>query len=175
MKKNIVFAFIFIFISVNSNTQNDKYLQKVKTLDNTIKTLYGVISGEKGEARDWELFKYLFRSEAKLIPSGSNKEGKTTIRYMTPQDYINSSGDFLINSGFYEKEIARTVHKFGNIAQVFTTYEAFNHQNRSKPFMTGINSIQMIYMEGRWWIVNIFWQQASKKHPIPKEFMPKNK
>ena len=173
MKKLLLLTFLCIAFNFNSNAQ-DKYVSKVKTLDSTIKTLYGVISGDKGEARDWELFNYLFRPEAKLIPSGPNREGKTTIRYMTPQDYIDGSGNFLITSGFQEKEVARTVHRFGNIAQVFTTYEAYNHESKTKPFMTGINSVQMIYMENRWWIVNIFWQQASKKHPIPKEFMPKN-
>ena len=80
----------------------------------------------------------------------------------------------MVENGFFEKEVARSVHKFGNIAQVFTTYEAFNHLNKTKPFMTGINSVQMLYDNNRWWIVNIYWQQASKQHPIPKEFKAKN-
>lgn len=174
MKKLNIVAFLLIAFSFNTNAQTDKYLSKVKTLDSTIKTLYAVISGEKGEARDWKLFNYLFRPEAKLIPSGPNQQGETTINYITPQDYINNSGSYLINTGFQEKETARTVHKFGNIAQVFTTYEAYNHENKTKPFMTGINSIQLIHIGNRWWIVNVFWQQASKKHPIPAAFKAKN-
>ena len=93
-------------------------------------------------------------------------------RYMTPQDYINTSGKWLIENGFFEKEIARSVHKFGNIAQVFTTYEAYKSESDTQPFMRGINSVQMLYDNNRWWIINIYWQQASKKHPIPKEYLP---
>lgn len=173
MRKVTYLLFLFVLtFSISVNAQSDKYLQKVTTLDSTIKTLYSVISGEKGEARNWELFNYLFKPDAKLIPTGTNKQGVHVARYMTPQEYINTSGKWLIENGFFEKEIARSVHKFGNIAQVFTTYEAYNSESDAKPFMRGINSVQMLYDNNRWWIINIYWQQASKKNPIPKEYLP---
>ena len=175
MKKvTTICTVLLIFISVNTSAQSNNYAAKVKTLDSTIKTLYGVISGEKGEVRDWELFKFLFKPQAKLIPTGTNKQGIHVARYMTPQEYINTSGKWLVENGFFEKEVARSVHKFGNIAQVFTTYEAFKSDSDTKPFMTGINSVQMLYDNNRWWIVNIYWQQASKRNPIPEEFKSKN-
>lgn len=175
MKKvTTICTVLLIFISVNTSAQSNNYAAKVKTLDSTIKTLYGVISGEKGEVRDWELFKFLFKPQAKLIPTGTNKQGIHVARYMTPQEYINTSGKWLVENGFFEKEVARSVHKFGNIAQVFTTYEAFKSESDTKPFMTGINSVQMLYDNNRWWIVNIYWQQASKRNPIPEEFKSKN-
>lgn len=173
-KATTICAVLLIFISLNTSAQSNNYLTKVKTLDSTIKTLYGVISGEKGEVRDWNLFKYLFKPQAKLIPTGTNKQGIHVARYMTPQEYINTSGKWLVENGFFEKEVARSVHKFGNIAQVFTTYEAFKSDSDTKPFMTGINSVQMLYDNNRWWIVNIYWQQASKRNPIPEEFKSKN-
>ncbi|NVK53554.1 MAG: hypothetical protein HWD85_11515 [Flavobacteriaceae bacterium] len=172
MKKLIIFICVVAF-TANSSAQSEKYLEKVKTLDSTIKTLYEVISGPKGEARNWELFNYLFKPEAKLIPTGTNKQGIHIARYMTTKQYINISGKWVTDTGFFEKETARSVHKFGNIAQVFSTYEAYNHNNKTTPFMKGINSIQLLYDNNRWWIINIYWQQASKKHPIPKEFLPK--
>jgi hypothetical protein len=174
MKKiNYILFALLISVSLNTSAQSDKYASKVKTLGSTIKTLYAVISGEKGEARDWELFNYLFTPEAKLIPTGTNKKGVHVARYMTPKDYQNTSGKWLVENGFFEKEVARSVHKFGNIAQVFTTYEAFNHLDKTKPFMTGINSVQMLFDNNRWWIVNIYWQQASKQNPIPDAFKAK--
>lgn len=175
MKKSIYFLYLMlVLINIKTNAQTNNYVDKVQTLDNTIKTLYNVISGEKGEARDWELFKFLFKPEAKLIPTGRDKQGIYRTRYMSPQEYINTSGKWLVDNGFFEKEIARSVHKFGNIAQVFTTYEAYKSKTDTKPFMTGINSVQLLNDGKRWWIVNIYWQQASKENPIPKEFSFKN-
>jgi hypothetical protein len=171
MKKlNCILFTLLVSLSINTSAQSDTYASKVKTLDSTIKTLYAVISGEKGEARDWELFNYLFAPEAKLIPTGTNKEGVHVARFMSPQEYINTSGEWLVDNGFFEKEVARSVHKLGNIAQVFTTYEAYNHLGKTTPFMTGINSIQMLYDNNRWWIINVYWQQASKQNPIPDAF-----
>jgi hypothetical protein len=147
---------------------------KVKTLDSTIKTLYKVISGEKGAERNWEQFKYLFKPGAKLIPSGKDNEGVYKVRYMSPDDYIKSSNDWLVENGFFEKEIHRTVDTFGNITQVFSTYESFKSETDDKPFMRGINSIQLLNDGKRWWIINIYWTQETNENSIPKKYVSKN-
>ena len=171
--KVLLFALTSLFFTAHAQETND-YEDKVQTLDSTIKTLYGVISGEKGEQRNWDLFKYLFKPEAKLIPSGRNQENIHIVRYMSPQDYIDSSGKWLIENGFYEKELHRTVQTFGNITQVFSSYESFKSKDDTEPFMRGINSIQLLNDGKRWWIINIYWQQESKDIPIPEAYLPKN-
>ena len=162
----------FAFSAQAQNSEND-YLSKCQSLDSTLETLYRVISGEKGEARNWDLFNYLFKPNAKLIPSGKNKEGVYGLRYLSPQDYIDQSGGWLVENGFFEKEIHRTVNTFGNITQVFSTYESFRSEKDEVPFMRGINSIQLLNDGNRWWIVNIYWTQESEENPIPSEYLPK--
>ena len=166
-------ALCFTVLTINAQEANDDYLNKVNSLDNTIETLYAVISGEKGEARNWELFKYLFHPDAKLIPSGRNKEGLLGARFMTPQDYINGSGKWLIENGFYEIELHRKTDTFGNITQVFSTYESYRSKKDSDPFMRGINSIQLLNDGNRWWVINIYWTQETPTNPIPKQYLPK--
>lgn len=177
MKKLIPFIIVcFVLSNTIINAQDNldtKYLEKVKTLDTTLKTLYGVISGEKGEERNWQLFKYLFKPDAKLIPSGKNKEGIYNVRFMTPDDYITSSGNWLVENGFFEKEMTRSVNTFGNITQVFSTYESFKSEADTEPFMRGINSIQLLNDGVRWWIINIYWTQETEQNPIPMEYLPK--
>ncbi len=155
----------------DSNILDEKYLEKVKTLDSTLENLYGVISGEKGETRDWDLFRYLFKPDAKLIPSGKNKAGKIGSRYMTPDDYIQSSGKWLFENGFFEKEIFRKTETFGNMTQVFSTYESFHSESDEKPFMRGINSIQLLNDGERWWIINIYWTQETEENPLPSRYL----
>jgi hypothetical protein len=151
------------------------YSKLVLTMDSTIETLYSVISGEKGEERNWELFKYLFDKNAKLIPSGKNAENASVARFITPQEYIDSSGKWLVDNGFYEVEIHRKTDTFGHMAQVFSTYESYRSKLDSNPFMRGINSIQMLYDGQRWWILNIYWMQENDANPIPQEYLPKEK
>ena len=122
---------------------NWKELEK-QSLDQTINTLYSVISGDKGVERDWSLFKSLFHPDAKLIPSGPSQDGNFQAIYLSPDDYINRSGKWLYENGFHEREIHRVTDIFGNIAHIFSTYEAFRESSDEIPFMRGINSIQLM-------------------------------
>ena len=169
-----IFALCLISITIQAQENTDKYLNKVQSLDSTIESLYAVISGEKGVARDWELMKYLFHPDAKLIPSGKNKDGVYRARFMTANDYIQSSGQWLVDNGFFDKEIYRVENTFGNITQVFSTYESFHSEADSTPFMRGINSIQLLNDGNRWWIINIYWTQETEANPIPEIYLPKS-
>lgn len=170
MKKLILLLFLTSF---QVEAQKNEYAKKVQSIDSTIETLYSVISGDKGVARNWELFKYLFHKDAKLIPSGTNQQGKTGVRFMSPEEYINTSGKWLFENGFHEKEIGRTSEQFGNIAHVFSSYESFRTKTDTKPFMRGINSIQLLYDGNRWWILNVYWQAENSKNQIPKKYLNK--
>ena len=174
--KNITTFLVLLTLVFSTNAQGgtNNYDDKVKTLDSTLESLYAAISGEKGEARDWELMRYLFHPDAKLIPSGKNKEGNINAQYMTVNDYITNSGKWLVENGFFEKEIHRTTNTFGNITQVFSTYESFRSEADEKPFMRGINSIQLLNDGKRWWIINIYWTQENPENPIPETYLPKH-
>lgn len=173
MKKITFILFLFSIIST-AQEETKNYSKNVETIDSTIATLYSVISGDKGEKRDWDLFKYLFQKEAKLIATGKNKKGETVVRYMSAEDYISTSGNWLVENGFHEVEINKETQVFGNIAHVFTTYEAFKSKDDKEPFMRGINSIQLFNDGKRWWIINIYWTQESQKSPIPENYLPKD-
>ncbi len=180
--KNILIIFLLSALTTTINAQQEAKEQpkkqatdssKVFTVDNIIKTLYTTISGEKGKARNWKQFKSLFHEDAKLIPSGENKEGVFKIRYISPDEYIKSSGKWLVENGFFEKEIHRETQQFGNLVHVFSTYQSFYSETDETPFMRGINSIQLLYDNNRWWIVNIYWTNETELNPIPKAYLPK--
>lgn len=169
--KNII-GIIFLFTIGLSAQEPKDYTKNVITIDSTIASLYSVISGDKGEARNWELFKHLFQKDAKLIATGKTPKGKISTKYLTPDDYIKTSGKWLVENGFHEIEIHRETQTFGNIAHVFSTYEAYHSKDDEKPLMRGINSIQLFNDGNRWWIVNIYWKQESEQTPIPESYLP---
>lgn len=175
MKNNLICLLLVFSVSLCAQeavSEAPDYSKHVLTIDSTLETLYSVISGEKGEERNWELFKYLFHKDAKLIPSGKNPEGLSVARFMKPEGYISSSGKWLVENGFYEIEIHRETDTFGQIAQVFSTYESYRSKLDSKPFMRGINSIQLLNDGQRWWVLNIYWMQENEANPIPAQYLP---
>lgn len=60
--------------------------EDVQSVDAIIKSLYAVISGEKGKARDWDRFRSLFVPGARLMPTRVDAEGKRSIRVLTPDE-----------------------------------------------------------------------------------------
>jgi hypothetical protein len=141
-----------------------------------MKAVYDVISGDAGKVRDWDRFRSLFHADARLIPSGKNAQtGVIGARVLTPEDYIQRAGPRLEKDGFHEREIARHVDMYGNIAQVFSTYASFHKSDDKEPFMRGINSFQLLNDGKRWWVITIYWQQESPENPIPKQFLKSDK
>lgn len=148
----------------------------VGSLDSIMTAVYAAISGDAGQARDWDRFRSLFHKDARLIPSGKNaKTGVVGARAFTPDEYITRSEPFFAKEGFYETEKARHVDIYGNIAQVFSTYESRHAANDKTPFMRGINSFQLLNDGKRWWVVTIYWQGETPETPIPKKYLKSGK
>jgi hypothetical protein len=148
----------------------------VKSIDAIIAAVYDVISGPAGE-RDWDRMRSLFVSEARLIPcfpaSKDAAKPANATRVWTVDDYIKRAGPSFKTSGFFEREIARRVERFGAVAHVFSTYESRHAANDLEPFARGINSIQLFFDGTRWWTVTIFWDSERPGQTIPEDYLPK--
>lgn len=146
----------------------------VRSMDAIIAALYAVISGDAGVKRDWNRFRSLFYPGARMIPTGANaKTGKVGARIASPDDYIRANQEFLEGQGFHEQELTRHVDSFGTIAQVFSSYEARNKLSDAKPFLRGINSIQLLNDGNRWWIMTVAWSPETAASPLPDRFSKK--
>lgn len=143
----------------------------VATMDAIVAALYDVISGPAGQKRNWDRFRSLFAPGARLIPTARRPTGEVVSRVRTPEEYIQGSQTVLEQDGFFEREMSRRVEKFGNIAHIFSTYEARHKAEDEKPFMRGINSIQLMNDGKRWWIVTVFWHAEDEKNPLPAEYL----
>jgi len=138
------------------------------SVDKIIHAMYNVISGPAGQ-RDWARFKNLFTPDARLGATLKNKTGVDVFVSFTPDDYIKNNDGYFLKNGFTERELNRVTQTFGTLVQVFTTYEFESGDEKQR----GINSVQVVYAEGRWWIATIFWTEETETTKIPKEYLPK--
>jgi hypothetical protein len=145
----------------------------VNSIDAIMAATYDVISGPAGKQRDWERFRSLFLPGARLAALVPKKEGGYDARVFTPDDYAKLADGYFQKESFFERESARHADRFGNIAQIFSTYESRHDPKDPKPFARGINSFQLFSDGTRWWVVTIYWQEESPDVPLPKEFLPK--
>jgi hypothetical protein len=147
---------------------------EVQSIDAIIAATYDVISGPAGKRRDWDRERSLFYPGARLVPTATvagRNDVELAPQILDVEGYIGRVEPLFEKSGFYETEIARRVERFGSIAHVWSTYESRHDPGEAKPFMRGINSIQLFHDGKRWWILSIYWQHESEQQPLPKHYL----
>ena len=140
----------------------------VDSLDHLLAALYDVISGPAGP-RDWNRFRSLFLPTGRLTATGKNPDGSIRVRALSVDEYANLAGAGFSKSGFFENAIVNRINIYGQVSQVFSSYES-RHNPGEAPFSRGINSIQILNDGHRFWIVSILWDSERPDNPLPKDF-----
>ena len=172
MKRLIFLVTLIVFsTSAFSQDQPEAKQEDVNSLDNIIAALYDVISGPKGEKRDWDRMRSLFMKDAKLIPTGKKPDGSIGHQNWTVDQYIETAGASLEANGFFEVETHRITEDYGTITHVFSTYDSRRKLEDEKPFARGINSIQLMKDDHRWEIMTIMVIGETEAYPLPKKYL----
>ena len=144
----------------------------VSTIDAIVKAYYEVVSGPAGAPRQWERDRNLYVPGARLVairPVPGESEPRATA--MDHQQYVEASEAAMVRDGFYEKEVNRVLRRFGNVVQVFSTYEA--RQTPDGPVKErGVNSLDLFFDGKRWWIASAVWDTERPGNPIPDSLQP---
>jgi hypothetical protein len=119
--------------------------------------IYAMISGPAGP-RDWSRQRAVFHPEARQVRTWIGDDGRPALKMMSPADYAADTTPFFAANPFYEVEIARRVDVFGNIAHVWSAYEARRSPGDAEPERRGINSIQLVRDgDGLWSVLAMAW------------------
>jgi len=167
MKNTVIIIGILISTSVLGQTKTDKYAADVESIDAIISAYYDVVSGSSDDPWEFERDKYIHSKNAFITRLDENGEADT---HTLEAEYIPIG--LSPKEDFYEKELKRKVSKYGNIAQVWSAFEIRTDPNIESK-IKGLNSIQLHYENGRWWIDSWTCEMESEKSPVMKEFMAK--
>ncbi len=122
-----------------------------------IDEMYAMISGPAGP-RDWSRQANCFLPEARQVRTGVDEQGRPAMRSMSLDEYARDTTPFFAANDFYEVETGRRIDCFGNIAHVWSHYEARSAPGDAEPERRGINSIQLFrHAELGWRIVHMIW------------------
>ena len=119
--------------------------------------MYAMISGPAGP-RDWSRQDKCFLPEARQVRTWVDGDGRAVKQSMGLEDYSRDTQPFFDANAFYEVETSRRIDVFGNIAHVWSAYEARRSPDDSEPERRGINSIQLFNDPDRGWrIIHMIW------------------
>lgn len=172
MRSLLAGAFFLFCINHSMAQQNrEVYDANVQSIDSIVKSIYAVISGQKGEPRDWEMMRHLFHPEANMVINYVSEEGQPQITFLSPEEYIETFAQRMESRDLLEREAQRETERFGNMVHVLSTFETFMKKEDPEPFKQGISSIQLFNDGDRWWVVNMYWKNADPETPIPAEYL----
>ncbi|MFL6732707.1 MAG: nuclear transport factor 2 family protein [Sphingomicrobium sp.] len=133
-------------------------------IDQAIRGVYEVISGPPGQKRDFDRMRSLFAPNATMKAIGPNG-----LRGGTVEDYISRNSAILEKEGFTERELGRRVEIWGGLA---TAWSAYDGRTANGSFHErGINSFQLVKVDGKWLVASILWQEATPENPLPTDLI----
>lgn len=142
------------------------------SIDTVIGELYGSLKFNSNTMPDWDRFQSLFIDSAYLIHVAD-----TTYQRMSVDTFIDAyrkqinSGNFI---SFNEFEIHRVTDTYGHISQVYSTYKEEAETSKGPINSRGINSIQLLKKDDRWYIVSIIWYDENEENPLPPGYLDEN-
>ena len=137
-------------------------------IDRAIRAVYDVISGPPGQKRDFDRMRSLFAPSATLKAIGPKG-----LRGGSLEDYISRNKDVLERDGFTERELGRRVEIWGGLA---TAWSAYDGRTANGSFHErGINSFQLVKIDGKWLVASILWQEETPQNPLPAQLIQGSK
>jgi hypothetical protein len=119
--------------------------------------MYAMISGPKGP-RDWSRQAKCFLPDARQVRTWVDEQGRPQRKVRGLEDYSASTQPFFDANDFYEVETSRRIDLFGNMAHVWSGYEARRSPDDSDVERRGINSIQLFKdADHGWRIIHMIW------------------
>ena len=131
-------------------------------IDAAIRGVYEVISGPPGQKRDFDRMRSLFATGATMKAIGPKGLHGGSV-----EDYIARDKDILERDGFTERELGRRLQLWGGLATAWSSYDGRTANGSFHE--RGINSFELVKIDGKWLIASILWQEETPQNPLPRD------
>lgn len=132
----------------------------VQTIDGMVAAYYDIVNVKPGAPRQWDRDHTLYAPWVHFVAHVPER------MIMTHQEFVDRF-DAMLARGFEEHELRRAVVRYGNVAQVTSSYETIVDGKHSR----GVNMLQLYFDGVRWWIEGAVWQDETPDRPIPAELL----
>ena len=146
------------------------------SVDAIVTALYASVTHGPDDEPNWKRLRALFLPGAIIVPPKSPNADAFAVLDADSFErriraYISGRKERGERLGFTEREIARRENLFGNVCQVFSTYETRWSPHETPPFARGVHGIQLLDDGRRWWIAALVWDVERDDRPIPADLL----
>ncbi len=141
--------------------------EEFATIDALMTALYSSISGPPG-GQDFELSRRLQHPDVRLVRTRLDEDGRPVAFSFSGDEYEANARSLLAGMPFYEVETERRVVRFGNVAQVFSAYEARTSPEGGELIKRGMNMAHLYNDGARWWLMHLIWDDEREGVRVPR-------
>ena len=144
----------------------------VATVEDIVHAFYSTISAPAGGKLDQSRLRSLFVPGGRIVSSvPANSSRAADVRILSPEEYVAISDAHTVTSGFFDRNPANQVERFGTMAHVYSTFESRSHLEDSKPMARGIKSFELLNSANRWYILEVYWDWERPNNPIADRYL----
>ena len=138
------------------------------TINALMAALYRSISGPPG-GQDFALARRIHHPDVRLVRTRLDEQGRPVASSFSGAEYEANARELLAGRPFYEIETGRRTVRFGNVAQVFSAYEARSAPAGGELIKRGMNLAHLYHDGGRWWLMHLIWDDEREGVEVPRE------
>ena len=146
--------------------------EDVATVESTVHAFYSAISTPAGGRLDQDRLRSLFVPGGRIVV-GLPAQGSRAadVIFMSPVEYAARSDAQTVTQGFFDRNPANQVERFGVMAHVYSMYESRSHLEDAKPMARGVKSFELLRSGDRWYIVQVYWDRERPDNPLPERYL----
>ena len=144
----------------------------VATIKDIVRAFYAAISTPAGGKLDQTRLRSLFVPGGRIAASVPPNSSRTAdVRFLSLEEYAAISDSQTDTSGFFDRNTANQIERFGEMAHVYSTFESRTNLDDQKPIRRGMKSFELLKSADRWYIVEVYWDWERPDLPIPERYL----
>jgi hypothetical protein len=162
-------AGILLALSMAAPIQAQPAKADLTSAEGVVRELYRLVCIEPGQTTDWDQVRALFIPQAVIVLRVSRDATDTFTLEGWIDDFVAFNEKARVSErGFTEKIVRMDTTIFRDIANIYVLYEAAITDS-PRPPTVGVDVINLIQKDGRWWIASIVNDLPTPEHPVPKQ------
>ena len=158
--------------SITGQGGQRQYAGDYSAIENVITDLYRTVSFDPGGEPDWERLRLLLFTDAVFVmrarmPVAMQKYSTEEFIDLFRRDIETYN---MRDTGFNERVAGYSLDSFGRLAHAYVVYEVRLRPEDEQPLQKGVDSLQLVRSEGRWWIASIANDIETPDNMIPERF-----
>lgn len=159
-----IIATLALFSSLVQAKAQTNFKADTETIESTCLSVMQCISVNRGDTVNWIRFNNLFLPTARFNYF-SFKDKDLVFVNKSLEEFRKDASYGKVK--FQEVELFKRINRFGQVAQVFQGYRFT--VNDGQLVRSGVNCIQLVFDQNRWWIANISWQPETDLDKLPEK------